>query len=158
MLEAADGERRDYFELAEALTEFSSQTTSDLRQLWRRIAFSIAVHNTDDHLRNHGFLRERSGWSLSPAFDMNPNPDLAEGRVTSVGGASSPIDEVAALISNAAVFDLTHDHARQILFDVFTATAEWKVVARRNGIAESEIAEFSPALDASMKALRDAAE
>ena len=62
LLEAQDGQPRDYTEIAEALPESSSAAVDDLRQLWRRIAFSIAIHNTDDHLRNHGFLRHWSGY------------------------------------------------------------------------------------------------
>jgi serine/threonine-protein kinase HipA len=157
MLEADDGESRDYFELAESIPEFSAGTTADLRELWRRIAFSIAIHNTDDHLRNHGFLRGRSGWSLSPAFDINPNPDLSQRRVTTIGGASTIGDEIAALVSNAAAFELTREQARSTLASISTATAEWQATARRNGIPESELTDFAPAFDAGMKAVSDAA-
>ena len=75
MLEASDGDRRSYLEMARVIEERSPAATADLRQLWRRIGFSILISNTDDHLRNHGFLHERSeSWVLSPAFDLNPNP------------------------------------------------------------------------------------
>lgn len=75
MVERHDGIPGDYLEVAETLTEFGSRTGEDhLRQLWRRIAFWTAIHNTDDHLRNHGFLRDgSSGWRLSPVCDVNPN-------------------------------------------------------------------------------------
>jgi HipA-like C-terminal domain/Sigma-70, region 4 len=65
---------RDYLELAAELADVSAATDADLSALWRRIAFSVAIHNTDDHFRNHGFLRQGSGWRLSPVFDVNPNP------------------------------------------------------------------------------------
>jgi serine/threonine-protein kinase HipA len=75
MLEASDGDQRSYLEIAEVIEERSTTVTADLRQLWRRICFSILISNTDDHLRNHGFLHERAeSWELSPAFDLNPNP------------------------------------------------------------------------------------
>ena len=83
--------------LAEAIPERAARPNADLTQLWRRIAFNIAVHNTDDHLRNHGFLRSPAGWLLAPAFDVNPNPEIAERRVTSIGGAGEPAEELEAL-------------------------------------------------------------
>ncbi len=60
LLEARDGQPADYTDIAEILPEHSSATAADLRQLWRRIAFSVAIHNTDDDLRNHGFLRHKA--------------------------------------------------------------------------------------------------
>src|SRR5580692_9786266 len=75
MLEASDGDQRSYLEIAEVIEERSTAAAAELRQLWRRIAFSILISNTDDHLRNHGFLHERGdSWMLSPALDLNPNP------------------------------------------------------------------------------------
>lgn len=70
-----DGEHSEgasYLEIAEFLTNNGSQTKNDLAQLWRRIIFNIAISNTDDHLRNHGFLLTNKGWKLSPAYDLNP--------------------------------------------------------------------------------------
>lgn len=61
-----------YLELAEFITQHGAQTATDLEQLWRRIVFNIAVSNTDDHLRNHGFILDKKGWKLSPAYDLNP--------------------------------------------------------------------------------------
>jgi serine/threonine-protein kinase HipA len=146
LLEAQDGQPRDYTEVAEVIPEYSAATTDDLRQLWRRIAFSIAVHNTDDHLRNHGFLRRRAGWRLAPVFDVNPNPDLSAQRVTSIGGAADPADEVNALLVYSENFGLTDGQARTVLAEVVDAASGWEAVARRNGIAEAEIARFQPTL------------
>lgn len=75
MLEASDGDQRSYLEIAGVIEERSTAVAADLRQLWRRIGFSILISNTDDHLRNHGFLHERGdSWMPSPAFDLNPDP------------------------------------------------------------------------------------
>lgn len=75
MLQRSDGERGSYLEIADAIARLSPKATEDLEELWRRIAFSILISNFDDHLRNHGFLRtSTAGWSLSPAFDLNPDP------------------------------------------------------------------------------------
>ena len=154
LLEAQDGQPRDYTEIAEAIPDYSADTNEDLRQLWRRIAFSIAMHNTDDHLRNHGFLRGRTGWRLAPVFDVNPNPELAARRVTSVGGASTPADEVQALLLYARNFGLTDAQARGILKEVTHAAGDWESVARRNGIAEAEIGRFRPTLRHTIAAVR----
>jgi serine/threonine-protein kinase HipA len=78
MLEASDGDQRSYLEIAQVIEERSPAATVELCQLWRRICFTILISNTDDHLRNHGFLHERAeSWRMSPAFDMNPYRDLA---------------------------------------------------------------------------------
>ncbi|MEA3502729.1 MAG: HipA domain-containing protein, partial [Actinomycetota bacterium] len=76
MLEAVDGDTRSYLEIADAVSDRSPHATADLAQLWRRMAFNVLISNTDDHLRNHGFLYTGSGaWRLSPAFDLNPDPE-----------------------------------------------------------------------------------
>lgn len=156
LLAARDGQPRDYVEIAEAIPEHSSATTDDLRQLWRRIAFSIAVHNTDDHLRNHGFLRHKAGWRLAPAFDVNPNPDLAAQRVTSIGGAATPADEVSALLTYAGSFGLSHSQARAVLREVTDAAGDWQAAARRNGIMGAEISRFERTLTHTIDAVRPA--
>jgi serine/threonine-protein kinase HipA len=153
LLTAQDGRSHDYIDLAEAIPDSSSGATADLRQLWRRIAFSIAIHNTDDHLRNHGFLRRGAGWRLAPAFDMNPNPQLAEQRVTSIGGASNPAEEVNALMVYSENFDLIDSQARAILHEVADAVGDWRNIARRNGITQGEIARFGRTLPHTIDAL-----
>ncbi|GAA2909032.1 phosphatidylinositol kinase [Actinoplanes cyaneus] len=154
LLEAQDGDSRDYTEIAEAIPEHSSAAVEDLRQLWRRIAFSVALHNTDDHLRNHGFLRHGSGWSLAPGFDINPNPNLSAQRVTSIGGATNPADEVNALLVYAESFALTDSQARAVLREVADAASDWESVARSNGISQSEITRFERTLSQTINAVR----
>lgn len=61
-----------YLELVELMEQYGSEPNDDIRELWRRIVFSVAISNTDDHLRNHGFLLSKNGWKLSPAYDINP--------------------------------------------------------------------------------------
>ncbi|WP_345498344.1 type II toxin-antitoxin system HipA family toxin [Nocardia callitridis] len=138
MLQARDGQSVDYLDLAEAIPERAARPNADLAQLWRRIAFNIAVHNTDDHLRNHGFLRGDAGWLLAPAFDVNPNPELAEQRVTSIGGASDPAEELDALLKAADAFGLSVERARAALGEVFAATERWEAAAAANGISAAE--------------------
>jgi serine/threonine-protein kinase HipA len=135
VLDAHDGETHDYLELAETLPEISAGTRADLRQLWRRIAFSIMVNNTDDHLRNHGFLRSRGGWRLSPAFDINPNPDAGTPRVTGIGGARTRSDAINALRSHALNFDMSNTDAADVLKEVAEAIKQWQTMATRLGIS-----------------------
>src|SRR4029079_12282658 len=82
MLGAGDKEAHSYLEIAEALRRHRGTPKQDLAQLWRRIVFNVLISNTDDHLRNHGFLYEgQAGWRLSPAYDMNPIPVDVKARV-----------------------------------------------------------------------------
>lgn len=155
LIEGSDGDPRDYTEIAETLPEHGSRTNDDLHQMWRRIAFSVVIHNTDDHLRNHGFLRHSAGWRLSPLFDVNPNPDVTGQRVTGIGGAHQRSDEVAGLIAYTETFDLTRVDANQNLREVLDATASWRQVAAKNGIPESEQGRFAGAFDGIREELAD---
>lgn len=158
MVEGRDGSPGDYLEVAETLTEFSSRTSDDLRQLWRRIAFSIAIHNTDDHLRNHGFLRDgAAGWRLSPLFDVNPDPDGGAQRVTGIGGAHRRDDELDGLMTYAGSFRITPADGRQIIRDVLDSTADWRRVATGNGVMKSELSRFEDAFEGCRKPLGELA-
>lgn len=150
LLEARDGESNeyDYVDIAEALAEHGDVTiTEDLRELWRRVAFSVAIHNTDDHLRNHGILRGRAGWRLSPIFDVNPNPDIAKEREIGIGSAHARDEELEGLMASAATFGLEDERATEVLGEVFAGTANWRQVAAGNGIAEREMNRMADAFD-----------
>jgi serine/threonine-protein kinase HipA len=110
------------------------------------------VKDGDDHLRNHGFLRGRAGWRLAPAFDVNPNPDLAARRVTSIAGADNPADDLRALVMYAPSFGLTDAQARTTLREVADAAAGWEVRARGNGVTAAEIERFRPTLSHTIEA------
>ena len=153
LLGAHDGDVHDYTEIAEMLVDHAVAPTQDLRELWRRIAFSIAIHNTDDHLRNHGFLRTGAGWTLAPAFDVNPNPDTGTQRVTGIGGARARVDEVAALLRYAELFDIDGQRAQSVLGEVTSAIGRWREVAARNGVIPTEMARFHAAFEGGHKAL-----
>jgi serine/threonine-protein kinase HipA len=157
LMRARDGVTADYVELAEHLTDVGSNTSADLGQLWRRIAFSCLIHNTDDHLRNHGFLRHGRGWALSPVFDVNPNPDLGEGRQTAIGGAYYPDQEVNGLMAYASAFRLGDQQARDVLREVIDATQHWREVAAGNGVTESDANHFAHAFDTVRSVAQDAA-
>ena len=92
LLEREDGATNaGYLDIAEFIVNHGAQgyIGADLEQLFRRVAFNVLVGNRDDHLRNHGFIREPSGWRLSPAFDMNPNPNKIEHALTIDGSSAT---------------------------------------------------------------------
>lgn len=148
LLGSKDGDHRDYIELAEVLAAQGSHVDRDLEELWRRVALSIVLNNTDDHLRNHGFLYQDRGWSLSPVFDLNPNPDLSSHRSTSINYETESAKTLSALMAAAAFFGLQAARPDDIWHEVLEATARWRDVARTNGITEGEIGAFAGVLDA----------
>ncbi len=145
VLEHGDGETGDYLDLAMAIEEISAAPDADLRELWLRAAFSVAIHNTDDHLQNHGFVRARQGWRLSPVFDVNPNPVLGEARATTIAAADGPEREVAALETHAPEFRMSTAEARAALRRIHDVLADWRSVAASNGVAASDISVIEPA-------------
>jgi len=132
---AADGS--SYLELAQFLRRSGSRPKEDLTELWSRIVFSIAVSNTDDHLRNHGFLLERRGWRLSPLFDVNPNPEGA-GLTLNISKDDNALDFNLAL-EQAEFFGLTADEAQDILEYLTVVVGQWRNAAAAAGLAPSEI-------------------
>jgi serine/threonine-protein kinase HipA len=109
----------------------------DLAQLFRRVAFNVAVGNRDDHLRNHGFVLSRGGWRPSPAFDINPSPDQAE-HVLAIDDADTRPSLTTAL-ATADFYRLTPTRARAIVDDVRKAVRGWRAAARRLGISAADI-------------------
>ena len=149
LLGAADGQRASYPEIIDELGRCGSQTTADGVQLYRRVAFNVLCSNVDDHLRNHGFLRrDRSGWALAPAFDLNPTPADLKARVLST---NIDLDEgtcsIGLLESAAGYFGLSLKPARQIIREVARATEGWRTVARQVGARAQEIERMASAFE-----------
>ena len=142
-LSATDGEWHDYLEIAEQITNFGSSASRDLAELYRRVAFSVAVHNTDDHLRNHGFLAARGGWTFAPLFDVNPNPNVDRNRVTGIAGATHRSEEAAGLVELASACRLSADAATEIDTQVANAVGHWEIAATQRGISRSEQDRFA---------------
>lgn len=134
----------DYEDIAEALSEYSDDYRSDSEELFRRAAFSVGIHNTDDHLRNHGIIRTSTGWRLSPAFDINPNPRISGSRSTGISGAYRADEEASGLAGFARETGLTDQRASQILEQVRSGISEWKQVALAHGLDDAETRRFSP--------------
>lgn len=110
-----------------------------LEQLYRRVAFSIAIHNHDDHFRNHGFLLTESGWTWSPAYDLNPSDFRTQSLLISRDSNESSLD---VLLSAAGDYMLSSDQAKRIIDEVSTALQNGHKVARQCGITPKETARF----------------
>ncbi|MCQ9387261.1 HipA domain-containing protein [Brevibacterium sp. 50QC2O2] len=146
--ERSDGELGDYLDIVDAIEDLSADWVADKAGLFRRVVFSVLIHNTDDHLRNHGFLRSAPGWRLSPAFDINPNPDLGTGRQTAILGAVDIADEPAAVLEFAGLCGLDRPRAAGIIVEVARAVAGWQRAAGEAGISVAEQRRFVPAFEA----------
>jgi serine/threonine-protein kinase HipA len=129
-------EGASYLELAEFIIKNGAQVEEDLKELWRRIVFYISVKNTDDHLRNHGFILTRSGWILSPAYDINP-VDHGTGLSLNISEEDNSLD-LALALSMAAFFRLSEEEAHEIIEQVAEAINEWTDVAKKHGISKAE--------------------
>ncbi|WP_419933803.1 type II toxin-antitoxin system HipA family toxin [Candidatus Palauibacter sp.] len=149
MLGADDREQRSYLEIADALRRHGVAAKRDLAELWRRIVFSILVSNTDDHLRNHGFLYDDApGWRLSPAYDLNPTPTQIRPRVL-----RTHIDEydgTASLdraLATAEYYGLDLDRAKRIAGEVGRAVSGWRADAAALGASAGSIARMESAFE-----------
>jgi serine/threonine-protein kinase HipA len=148
MLTAADNEDHSYLEIADALRTYGSKPEQDLHQLWRRIVFNILISNTDDHLRNHGFLYAGKGWTLSPAYDLNPMPTDIKPRALSL--AIDEHESTASLelaYSVASAFGMKPDAAKQIAREVGQAVSGWRERAAEHGITNREITRMESAFE-----------
>ena len=148
MLEARDGDEGSYLEIAEVLERHSPSATADLQQLWRRMAFSVLISNTDDHLRNHGFLHVRGDvWTLSPAFDLNPNPEPGPKYLSTAIDEADTRASVDTLLSVCDYFRLGHEDALDVLAEVERAAARWRQVAAKLGLSPREIEDMKLAFE-----------
>ncbi len=147
MLGATDREPRSYLEIAEALRRYGAAVERDLGQLWRRVVFNILISNTDDHLRNHGFLRpDIHGWRLSPVYDLNPTPADVHPRVLAThidrhDGTAS----FALAMETARNYGLSASEARRVAKEVVQAVAAWRIEAARLGVEQREMERMASA-------------
>jgi serine/threonine-protein kinase HipA len=132
-----------YLELAEFIIRKSADINRDLEELFRRIVFSICVSNTDDHLRNHGFLLTKNGWTLSPAYDINPNPK-GTGLKLNISAHDNALDLDLAM-EVAHFFRLTDDKATTVIQNTVNAVSKWRHIAARYKLSRDEQARMSPA-------------
>lgn len=149
MLGSKDNEMRSYLEIVDALRQHGAASKADIEALWRRLVFNILISNTDDHLRNHGFLYQgQKGWRLSPAYDLNPMPVDIKPRVLST--AINEDDATASLplaMEVAGYFELANKRAKEIAAEVGKAVSKWRIEAARLGLSKSEIERMASAFD-----------
>ena len=139
LLRKQQSEGTSYLELAQFLRVQGdgSQVATDLEQLFRRVAFNVAVGNRDDHLRNHGFVLGSDGWRLSPAFDVNPNTDKDDHVLNLDDADNQP--SLDTVLGTAAFYGLSTQRAQIILGDVVRVVDGWRASARRLGISSADI-------------------
>jgi len=148
LLEAADGDRASYLDIADVIETQSPHASADLRELWRRMAFSVLIRNTDDHLRNHGFLRATTaGWTLSPAFDLNPDPRPGPKLLSTAIDYDSRAARIDAVLAVAEFFRLDRQDAATVLSEVLRATGEWRRAAGDAGLGAVAIEQMARAFE-----------
>jgi serine/threonine-protein kinase HipA len=134
--------------LAEAIRQHGDDVPGDLRELWRRLVFSLLASNNDDHLRNHALLmREPGRWSLSPAYDINPVPEIDRARTnkTPITEQEEPSLEVA--LSAASRFGLKGPEAKAILGEILAAVTSWRETGRRLKMAAATLDAYASAFE-----------
>ncbi|MGB3152257.1 MAG: HipA domain-containing protein [Maribacter sp.] len=125
-----------YLDIAEFIQTNGINIDKNLQQLWRRIVFNIAVSNTDDHLRNHGFILTSKGWILSPAFDINPSIDK-DGLALNIDMENNALDlELAKSVGE--YFRLDDKQMDTIIEEVLESVGQWKMMANEIGIPRTE--------------------
>ncbi len=136
-----------YLDIVDVIENYGTNVEANLHQLWRRIVFNIAISNTDDHLRNHGFILNEKGWELSPAYDLNPSIEK-DGLALNIDMDDNALNfELAKSVGE--FFRLSEDEMGAILNEVVAVVKDWKAVAKELGIKKSEMELMSRAFKTS---------
>ncbi len=147
MLDAQDHEQHSYLEIVYALAQHGAAPKEDMAELWRRLIFTILISNTDDHLRNHGFIYERyKGWRLSPVYDINPTPlEVKPHILTTAIDFNDTNASLETALSVAEDFRLLKTQAIEIVKEVNSAVKQWREVANELGLSKRECDRMSSA-------------
>lgn len=142
---AADG--TSYLDIVSFLKSNGAQPKKDLIELWKRIVFSMAVSNTDDHLRNHGFILTPKGWCLSPMYDVNPEP--AGDELALCVNEYDPTISIELAVDTASYFEISEKDAKAMAKDILLIVKDnWRKLAETYGISRSAIEYMWPAFEA----------
>lgn len=145
--ETLKGQTASYLDIVDVIENYGTNVEANLHQLWRRVVFNIAISNTDDHLRNHGFILNEKGWELSPAYDLNPSFEK-DGLALNIDMDDNALDfELAKSVGE--FFRLSEDEMDSIVNEVVAVVKDWKVVAKGFGIKKSEMELMSRAFKTS---------
>jgi serine/threonine-protein kinase HipA len=141
LLQRTDGDDADsgvsYWDLVGFIKSECTDVTANLEELFRRVLFSVCVSNTDDHLRNHGFLFTEAGWTLSPAYDINAN-ETGTGLKLNIDEEDNSLD-INLVLKTAPYYLITEKRATEIKDDVINAVSNWRKIAAKYKAAPSEI-------------------
>lgn len=128
-----------YLDIVDFILQNCCDVEDNLRQLYRRVAFYIAIGNSDDHFRNHGFLLTPRGWTLSPAYDINPTQN--EYQALLINSATNHAD-LQVLLDSSEEYMIGKEDAKRIIGEVKDGVKQWKSIATRIGIAKREMDVF----------------
>jgi len=133
LLGLPQGEPGAYTMLADGIRQFGNDVAGDLHEVWRRLVFSLLASNFDDHLRNHGFLMHEPGrWSLSPAYDLNPVPEVDRARVTKTAITESQEEpSIQGAMAASSRFGIKAAESKKILREVVNAVSGWQKTGRK---------------------------
>jgi serine/threonine-protein kinase HipA len=149
MLGAVDNESHSYLEIVDAIRQYGSDPRADTQELWRRLVFNVLVSNTDDHLRNHGFLYERGkGWRLSPAYDLNPVPlDVRPRILTTAITLDDGTANLGLAFEVADYFGVSAADGRRIAGEVGVAVSHWRDHAARIAVERIAVDRMASAFE-----------
>ncbi|HEX5220376.1 MAG TPA: type II toxin-antitoxin system HipA family toxin [Verrucomicrobiae bacterium] len=138
-----------YTLLADGIRQFGNDVPSDLRELWRRLVFSLLASNYDDHLRNHGFLMHSPGrWTLSPAYDINPVPEMDRVRMSKTAITEDQEEPtIASALAAAPRFGLKATESKRILGEVFASVSGWRKTGRQLHLKASTLDAYASAFE-----------
>ncbi len=141
LLQRTDGDDADsgvsYLDLVGFIKSECTDVTANLEELFRRVLFSVCVSNTDDHLRNHGFLYTEAGWTLSPAYDINPN-ETGTGLKLNIDEEDNSLD-INLVLKTAPYYLISEKRANEIKDEVMNAVSKWRKIAAKHKASSSEI-------------------
>lgn len=152
-VQGEDGKRYSYLELVDFLETEGASPEQDIRELWLRILFSCAIGNTDDHMRNHGFLRMGSGWRLSPLFDVNPTLGSQAKYLSSAIDFDRLDAEPRIALECCEYYRLTSKEARTKAGEMARVLKDWRRIALRQGINNASIEAMSDCFEAGIARL-----
>ena len=152
-VQGVDGESYSYLELVDFIEWGGASPTKDIQQLWLRLLFSCAIGNTDDHMRNHGFLRSEEGWSLAPAFDVNPTEGDGEKYLSCAADFDERLAVPQTALDVCEEFRMRHSDAVLAAKNMARELAAWRRIATADGISRGSISRMESCFEAAIKRL-----
>ena len=143
------GQPGAYTMLADGIRQFGDDIAGDLRELWRRLVFSLLASNYDDHLRNHGFLMHQPGrWALSPAYDLNPVPEIDRTQTPKTAVTENQEEPTIAVALDAAPrFALKNKEALAILRETVAVVSNWRKIGKQLRLPTSSLNAYATAFE-----------